>query len=162
MTNPYVVTCGAPAKYSPHRAATSAENNALEMRYYEFIGNLDDYDDPQQLSLDGHVLHKGYKATALLHRALAKFDEMPNNEQEEVISLLKRIFDPTGIVCVGAPFRHLWVYKEPPSLMFTWNVDRFTKLCVRYKHTEGTTDRKLLVWCVSHHKLAEKEDVQVT
>ncbi len=161
MTNPYVVTCGAPAQYRPHRAAASAENNALEMRYYEFTGNLDNYDVPQQLSLDGHVLHKGYKATALLHRALAAFESMSREEQEEVISLLKRIFDPTGIVCVGEQFRHLWVYKEP-SLIFTWNVHRFTKLCVRYKPTGGTTDRKLWVWCVSHHKLAENADVRVT
>jgi hypothetical protein len=161
MTNPYVVTCGARAKYNPLNAAASAENNALEMRYYEFTGNLDNYDVPQQLSLDGHVLHEGYKATALLHRALAAFESMPSEEQEGVISLLKHIFDPTGIVCVGEPFRQLCVYKEPPSLMFTWNVDRFTKLCVRYKPTEGTPDRKLWVWCVSHHKLAEKEDVQV-
>ncbi len=161
MTNPYVVTCGARAQYSPHRAAASAENNAPEMLYYEFIGNLDNYDVPQNLSLDGHVLHEGYKAKALLHRALAAFESMSREEQEGVISLLKRIFDPTGIVCVGEPFGHLWMYKEP-SLMFKWNTRRFTKLFVRYKQTEGTSDRELYVWCVSHHKLAENADVRVT
>jgi hypothetical protein len=79
MANAYVIlTCGL-RRGAGHGAGNGAGNDVVEetddeweMFVYEFIGDLDKYDQPDLLSEDRHVVQEGYKATALLTRALGE------------------------------------------------------------------------------------------
>jgi hypothetical protein len=201
--NPYVIACGldgvghwaghgAGGGHGAAAAAGEAEaEEEPEMRVYEFVGDLAQYDLPDLVSEDGDVEQAGYRATELLSRALDEFwgmsdderaeaeralghgrrvgrgfDSMSHDERAEVESLMKRIFDPSGTVFAGRPFESTYLGATRtvrPMLVFTRYIASqwTTKLIARFGDYFAN-DRSVVVVCLTYERLPPQAGVRVT
>jgi len=142
---------------------------------YEFVGDISEYDLKDLVNENDELEDHGYSAEELLRDALLHYNStfFEAEKREEVLNLLKHIFDPKNSVFFGKAFTYNYFENDSanhhwggPLLVYTrYAGRRMTKLILKFRTQDRLLpeeNRRLQILCITYETLSPNPKVHRT